>query len=86
MSEMNENKNLDLNMISDWDPTVQKKTIVNCPKCNASLQVRNPDSAYMCPVCGEILRVRIRQVWTKEIEEITSILKLQNPWQIFFAT
>ena len=69
MSELNENKNLDLNMISDWNPTAQKNTIVSCPKCNASLKIKNLDSAYMCPVCGEILRIKVKQVWKKEIEE-----------------
>jgi hypothetical protein len=31
-------------------------------------------------------RLKTGDFGTKEIEEITSILKLQNPWQIFFAT
>lgn len=33
--------------------------IVHCLKCNSALRVKSEKTAYICPVCGTTLRVRI---------------------------
>lgn len=31
---------------------------VNCPKCGATLKLKEEDTAYLCPVCSSVLRVK----------------------------
>ena len=31
---------------------------VNCPKCGATLKLKEDDTAYLCPVCTSVLRVK----------------------------
>jgi Zn finger protein HypA/HybF involved in hydrogenase expression len=31
---------------------------VNCPKCGTTLKLKESDTAYLCPVCSSVLRVK----------------------------
>jgi len=35
-----------------------KKWIVNCMKCGAALNLKEGGQAYICPVCGTLLRIK----------------------------
>ena len=35
-----------------------KEWVVNCPKCGASLNLKDGGTAYLCPVCSTLLRVK----------------------------
>lgn len=35
-----------------------KNWVVNCPKCGASLNLKEGGTAYLCPVCNSVLRVK----------------------------
>lgn len=39
-------------------PVEPKTWMVNCPKCGASLNVKEGGYAYMCPVCKTLLRMK----------------------------
>lgn len=49
---------------------VEKKTwVVNCPKCGASLNVKEGGCAYMCPVCNTLLRMKTGARLVKNLGE-----------------
>ena len=35
-----------------------KEWVVNCPKCGAALNLKEGGTAYLCPVCSTLLRVK----------------------------
>ena len=35
-----------------------KNWVVNCPKCGAALNLKEGGTAYLCPVCNTVLRVK----------------------------
>ncbi len=35
-----------------------KNWVVNCPKCGAALNLKEGGTAYLCPVCNSVLRVK----------------------------
>ena len=39
-------------------PREPKNWIVNCPKCGAALNLKEGGTAYLCPVCNSVLRVK----------------------------
>ncbi len=41
--------------------------VINCNKCGAALNVKNDGNAYICPVCGALLRI---QTGTRIVKEI----------------
>ena len=45
----------------------EKKVIVSCPKCSASLNVRLGNYAYVCPVCNQLFRTRVGERLVKDI-------------------
>ena len=49
------------------EPVVEKKAIVNCPKCSTSLNVKIGDYAHLCPVCGQVFRARLGERLVKDI-------------------
>lgn len=51
-------------------PVREPKTwIVNCPKCGASLSMKEGGCAYMCPVCKTLLRVKTGARLVKNLDE-----------------
>ena len=51
-------------------PVKEPKTwIVNCPKCGASLSMKEGGCAYMCPVCKTLLRVKTSARLVKNLDE-----------------
>ena len=51
-------------------PVREPKTwIVNCPKCGASLSMKEGGCAYMCPVCKTLLRVKTSARLVKNLDE-----------------
>ncbi len=74
MSENTANKNTSMEteeqtLLSDFDPTQHKKIIVRCPHCQAELNVHDESVAYICPVCGNVLRYSVRKKFVKDIED-----------------
>lgn len=47
-----------------------KEWVVNCGKCGASLNVKNGKTAYICPVCGSLLRMRTGTRIVKDIPRV----------------
>jgi predicted RNA-binding Zn-ribbon protein involved in translation (DUF1610 family) len=45
----------------------QKNFVINCYKCGAALNVSSGKTAYVCPVCGSLLRMRAVTRIVKEI-------------------
>ncbi len=45
----------------------QKNFVINCCKCGAALNVSSGKTAYVCPVCGSLLRMRAITRIVKEI-------------------
>ena len=45
----------------------QKSFVINCYKCGAALNVSSGKTAYICPVCGTLLRMRTVTRIVKEI-------------------
>ena len=45
----------------------EKKVVVNCPNCSASLSVKLGNYAYVCPVCSQIFRTRVGERLVKEV-------------------
>ena len=41
--------------------------IVNCNKCGAALSVKNGKTAYICPVCGTLMRMRMGTKIVKDV-------------------
>ena len=51
---------------------VEEKTYeVSCCKCGVGLKVKSGKNAYMCPKCGEILRIRVTEKLVKDISTVT---------------
>lgn len=48
-------------------PVAAQKVLVNCPKCGAGLYADDPEVVYMCPVCNNLMRVRIGERIVKTI-------------------
>ena len=48
-------------------PVEPKTWMVNCPKCGASLNVKEGGYAYMCPVCNNLFRVRKCEKLVKDV-------------------
>ena len=44
-----------------------KNWIVNCPKCGASLNLKEGGTAYLCPVCHSVLRVKSGSRLVKDV-------------------
>ena len=45
----------------------EKKWVVNCHRCGASLYVEFGNMVYMCPVCNNLFRVRKCEKLVKDI-------------------
>ena len=45
----------------------QKNFVINCYKCGAALNVSSGKTAYICPVCGSLLRMRTITRIVKEV-------------------
>ncbi len=52
---------------------VEKKAIINCPKCSTSLNVKVGNFAYVCPVCGQIFRTRVGERLVKDVSNRTMV-------------
>ena len=48
-------KAAEMEIIVEQEP---KEWVVNCPKCGASLNLKDGGTAYLCPVCSTLLRVK----------------------------
>ena len=48
-------------------PEPEQKVVVNCPKCGAGLYINSMDVVYMCPVCNNLMRVRISERIVKNV-------------------
>lgn len=44
-----------------------KDFVINCSKCGAALSAKNGKTAYICPVCGSLFRMRTGTRIVKEI-------------------
>lgn len=44
-----------------------KKAVVNCPKCSTALSITLGNSAYLCPVCSQLFRVRVGERMVKDL-------------------
>lgn len=51
----------------------EQKTLVNCPKCGAALYTQSCDVVYMCPVCNNLMRVRIGERLVKDISPVMAV-------------
>ncbi len=47
-----------------------KEWVVNCSKCGAALNVKNGKTAYICPVCGSLMRMRTGTRIVKDIPKV----------------
>lgn len=45
----------------------QKDFVINCSKCGAALNVKSGKTAYICPVCGALFRLRMGTRIVKDI-------------------
>ncbi len=48
-------------------PAVEKKWIVNCPKCSTALYVKVGNYAHLCPVCSNVFRTRLGERLEKDV-------------------
>ena len=64
---MNENK------IPVAEIAEEKTSVVNCPKCSASLKVTMGNYAYVCPVCNQLFRTRTGERLVKDISSKTMV-------------
>ncbi len=55
------------------EPVVEKKGIVNCPKCSTPLHVKVGNIAYLCPVCSQMFRTRIGEKLVKDVTRKTMV-------------
>lgn len=55
--------------VLDAIPVEPKTWMVNCPKCGASLNLKEGGYAYMCPVCNTLLRIKTGARLVKQVEE-----------------
>ena len=55
--------------VMDAIPVEPKTWMVNCPKCGASLNVKEGGYAYMCPVCNTLLRMKTGARLVKNLGE-----------------
>jgi transposase-like protein len=54
-------------------PAAEQKSVVNCPKCSTSLNVKVGNYAYVCPVCNQIFRTRIGERLVKDVSRKTMV-------------
>ena len=47
-----------------------KEWVINCSKCGAALNVKNGKTAYICPVCGSLMRMRTGTRIVKDIPKV----------------
>ncbi len=52
---------------------VEKKHMVNCPKCSTLLSVKEGNFAHLCPVCSSMFRIRKGQKLVKDITRKTMV-------------
>ena len=45
-----------------------KNWVVNCPKCGAALDLKSGGTAYLCPVCGTLLSVKVKARLVKQLK------------------
>ena len=48
-----------------------KKYVVNCYRCGAALHVQSGNVVYMCPVCNNLVRIRLGEKLVKDISRVT---------------
>ncbi len=69
MKEKNCKLTKDENVI-EVEQSVQepKNWVVNCPKCGAALDLKSGGTAYLCPVCGTLLSVKVKARLIKQLK------------------
>ncbi len=54
-------------VVETAEVVVEKKGIVNCPKCSTALHVKVGNIAYLCPVCSQMFRTRLGEKLVKDV-------------------
>ncbi len=57
--------------VQQAEVVVEKKGIVNCPKCSTALHVKVGNIAYLCPVCSQMFRTRLGEKMVRDITRQT---------------
>ena len=59
------------------EETAQKEVrswVVNCSKCGAALNLKDGNQAYVCPVCGTLLKVKSGVRFVKDVSKEEKVL------------
>lgn len=70
MKEKNEQRSAQMMPVREAVPVdvvQQKEFVINCGKCGAALNAKSGKTAYICPVCGALFRMRTGTRIVKEI-------------------